>query len=245
MAGNVAVFSAMALSPEPADPYGGSRVTESSIPSPARPTPSAGTDDLPPVEQEAAPVLAVYGDGYAAGNESGGLGPAGWPAIVAQRVGAELQLNAVSRSGYAAAGATGQDFLDLVESTPVPDADVTLLFGSRNDLDESPAVVRENATAAIAAAQSQAPDTSVVVIGPVWDDGDVPDALLAVRDAVQAAARAVGVPFVDPLAAGWFAEQTGFIAADGVSPNDQGHVYLADRVTPLVQTAVAQADPPA
>ncbi|MGY1834614.1 SGNH/GDSL hydrolase family protein [Blastococcus sp. SYSU DS0510] len=190
-------------------------------------------------------MLAVYGDGYAAGNESGGLGAAGWPAIVAERTDAELQLHAVSRSGYAAAGATGQNFLDVVQSNPVPDADVTLLFGSRNDLDEPLTVVQENATAVIATVQSQAPDTSVVVVGPVWDDGNAPEALLAVRDAVQAAARAAGVAFVDPLAAGWFAQGSGLIAADGVSPNDQGHIYLADRVTPLIQAAVAQADPPA
>ncbi|MGY1846804.1 SGNH/GDSL hydrolase family protein [Blastococcus sp. SYSU DS1021] len=243
---NVALFTLMALSPEPADSYGESRLAGAADSAPTPGATPGGGDGVPSTESAASPVLAVYGDGYAAGNESGGLGVAGWPAIVAERTNADLRLHAVSQAGYAAVGSTGQDFAALVEAFPVPDADVTVIFGSRNDLGQSAAAVQRNAAEVIATVQAESPETSIVVVGPVWDDADVPQGLLAVRDAVQAAALAAGVTFVDPLDAGWFAQGNGLIAPDGVSPNDQGHVYLADRVTPLVESALADsADPTA
>lgn len=228
--GNVALFSTMFAKPAPADPY---------VP---RTTPiSAATDStLSPADQpsreavDVTPVLAVYGDGYALGNDMGGLGPAGWPALVARQVGAELVLNAVPQAGYASIGITGQNYPAVVTSSPVPGAAVTILFGSRNDTDEDLAVVQANAEKAISAAEQAS--GSVVVIGPVWDDADVPAAALAVRDIVEAAARAAGVTFVDPLAEGWFARETGLISVDGISPNDAGHAYLAGRIAPVIAT---------
>ncbi len=54
-------------------------------------------------------VVAVYGDTYSAGGRQGGRGSTGWPAIVADRLGADLRLrDAVA----AAAGSAGLDFVD-------------------------------------------------------------------------------------------------------------------------------------
>jgi len=240
---NVALFTAVALSGERADPYGESRtVGGTSVPTQQSPRTSAAgaqAEDGRPV-----PVLAVYGDGYAAGNESGGLGAAGWPALVAERTKAQLQLHAVSQCGYASVGTTGQNFSSLVTDQPVSEAAVTVIFGSRNDLGESVDAVRANAADVIAAVRTQSPGTVVVVVGPAWDDAAFPSALLPVRDAVRAAAQAEDVTFVDPLAEEWFAASSGLIAADGISPTDEGHVYLADQLTPVILAALAQAAGP-
>ncbi len=184
------------------------------------------------------PVLAVYGDGYAAGNGEGGQGPAGWPALVAGRTGARLELHAASQAGYASLSPAGQDYADLVRDASVADATVTLLFGSRNDADESLAAVQQNVRLVISAAQEAAPSDTLIVIGPVWSSADAPAGLLAVRDAMRDAADAAGVRFVDPLAANWFAEPRGLISVDGVSPNDAGHAHLADLVEPVVAAAL-------
>jgi lysophospholipase L1-like esterase len=228
-AGNVALFGFMSVTEAPADPYV------------ASPTPAAAAATTAPASPAPAEplILAVYGDGYAAGNEMGGLGGMGWPALVAQQTGLELALNAVPRAGYASVGGTGQDFPALLAAAPVPDAAVTVLFGSRNDADEDLSEVTANAAQTIATIQRSAPASAVVVVGPVWDDGDVPASALAVRDIVKAAADAADVTFVDPLAEGWFAQQTGLIAADGISPNDAGHAYLAERIAPAVAAALA------
>jgi hypothetical protein len=241
--GNVALFTLMALRPAPADPYGPTRAAASASPVTASPPPEQAAS-VAPAQSRGTPVLAVYGDGYASGNSSGGIGPAGWPARVASQVGAELALHAVPQAGYASVGATGQDLLQAVQAAPVPDAAVTVLFGSRNDAGEPVAVVQQNAAAAIAAVRAQAPSTEVLVVGPVWDDGNVPAGLMQARDAVQAAAAAADVTFVDPVAEGWFAAPAGLIAPDGVSPNDAGHEYLAGLIAPLVGAALAEAAQP-
>lgn len=184
-------------------------------------------------------VLAVYGDGYAAGNELGGVGLAGWPALVAQQTGTELALHAVRQAGYAAAGASGQKFIDLIQAKPVPDAAVTVVFGSRNDLHGDPSDISARVSEALVAVRANAPETSLLVIGPAWSNANVPPNILALRDAVLAVAQAAGATFVDPVAQGWFAESSGLIAADGISPTDQGHVYMAGRIAPAVATALA------
>ncbi|WP_104527043.1 GDSL-type esterase/lipase family protein [Blastococcus saxobsidens] len=231
--GNVALFTVMGMRPAPADTYESQAPAGAGSPVPAEsPVTPAETEPSEP------PVLAVYGDGYAAGNEMGGQGATGWPALVAQRTGTELALHAVPQAGYASIGVTGQDYMGLLGAAPVPDADITLLFGSRNDADEDPAQVKAQAVAAMAAAAQNAPQAILVVIGPVWDDGDAPASVLAVRDLVQAAAQGAGAVFVDPLADGWFGTGSGLIATDGISPTDAGHAYLAEQIAPVVTAAL-------
>jgi lysophospholipase L1-like esterase len=233
--GNIALFTFLGTDRAPADTYA-SRAPLAGDP----PTPSGSPTPSPPVREAPGDTvtLAVYGDGYASGNDMGGRGATGWPALVAERTGAELALNAVPQAGYASIGVTGQNYAALLGASPVPDADVTLLFGSRNDVGEDPAQVQAQAVAAMAAALQNSPGTILVVVGPVWDDGNVPAGVLAVRDLVQAAAEAAGATFVDPLAGGWFSTGSGLIATDGVSPTDAGHAYLADQIAPLVTAAL-------
>jgi hypothetical protein len=238
---NGGLFAFFVVRPAPRDAYDPAAST-AALPSAAAPSSSTTS---PPATQatSAAPVLAVYGDGYAAGNELGGLGSAGWPALVAQRTGATLSLHAVSQAGYAAQGVTGQDFPALVKASPERNAAVTVLFGSRNDEGDDPAVVQACAAQTISTLKANAPGMVVIVIGPVWSDAAAPAPLRAIRDAVQDAAGAAGVQFVDPLALGWFARPSGLIAADGVSPTDAGNAYLASQIAPFVTAALAAGHP--
>lgn len=240
--GNAALLTYLALRPAPVDPGAGrpapaAQTAEALSPS----TPGAGTEAVAAPDPAVEPVLAVYGDGYSTGSTLGGLGAAGWPALVAEQVEADLQLNAVSMSGYAAVGTTGQDFPDLVTASPVPDAAVTIVFGSRNDLGNSPAAVEAAAFETFAQIRATAPETDLVVVGPAWSDDDVPADLFLLRDAVRDAALAAGASFVDPLELGWFSDSAG-IAPDGVSPTDTGHQVLADNIAPVVQQALAGAE---
>ncbi|MGY1719479.1 SGNH/GDSL hydrolase family protein [Blastococcus sp. SYSU DS0552] len=231
--GNVALFTFMGMHPAPADTYVSQASVGADSPVPAEsPVAHAETESSEPA------VLAVYGDGYASGNEMGGQGATGWPALVAQRTGTQLALHAVPQAGYASIGITGQDYAGLLAADPVPDADITLLFGSRNDADEDLAQVQAQVVATMAAAAQNAPQATLVVIGPVWDDGDVPASVLAVRNVVQTAAQSAGASFVDPLTAGWFSTGSGLISSDGISPTDAGHAYLAEQIAPVVTAAL-------
>lgn len=191
---------------------------------------------------ERAPVLAVYGDWYVSGTDQGGVGPAGWPAIVSQRIGAEATVpHAAPAAGYVAESATGDTFLTLAQNTPEPTADVTIVFGSRNDYLSTPAEITAAATRTFETIRATAPQTELLVIGPAWTDAAVPPELLPVRDAVQQAAAAAGATFVDPIAERWFFDDTGLISTDLISPTDAGHVYLADRIEPVVRQLLAEA----
>jgi lysophospholipase L1-like esterase len=185
------------------------------------------------------PVLAVYGDSYSAGGRQGGKGDDGWPALVADRLDADLRLHAAGGAGYVnGSKAADETFLDQVRGAPEPDADVVVVFGSRNDKFLPADEVKSQAVAVLAAVRAQSPSAQLVVIGPAWDDDAPPPELFATRDAVAAAAAGAGAVFVDPLAEEWLFARAPLIGADGVHPNDAGHAYLARLIAPVVREAL-------
>jgi len=232
---NGALLTYLVLRPAPSDPFAGRASAPVAQTSNVTVPPDSATASSAPTTPEAPPILAVIGDGYSTGSALGGQGATGWPALVAEQLGAELRLHAVSMAGYAAPGMTGQDFADIATASPVPDADVTVVFGSRNDLDQSVAAVARGASETLQLIRSSAPRTQLVVVGPAWSSSDVPVDLYPLRDAVQEAAQAAGATFVDPLEAGWFDQPATLIAQDGISPTDAGHALLATQISPHVQ----------
>ena len=242
VAANAALFAYLFLRPDPVDPFAGRPAPAAATSGSARQTPPAEPVTEEPAATDEPPVLAVYGDGYSTGSTLGGQGAAGWPALVAERLDAELRLNAVPMAGFARAGSTGQDFADIAAASPVADADVTVVFGSRNDLNTSLASVAAGAAETFARIRTAAPETELVVVGPAWSDAAIPPNLFLLRDAVEEAALEAGATFVDPLADGWFATPTGLIANDGISPTDAGHEFLASRIAPTVEAALQTAN---
>lgn len=183
-----------------------------------------------------AAVLAVYGDSYSAGGRQGGKGDEGWPALVAGALDADLRLHAAGGAGYVnGSKARDETFLDQVRGAPEPDADVVVVFGSRNDKFLPVADVKAQAVAVFAAVRSQSPSAELVVVGPAWDDDVPPDELFMTRDAVASAAADAGALFVDPLAEEWLLDRPALIGTDGVHPTDAGHAYLAGLFEPLLR----------
>ncbi len=201
------------------------------------PTDTSSPRSTGPAEPSEAPVLAFYGDRFTAGTQQGGLGPAGWPAIVTERLGARsTERHALTDAGYVATSSFGDaTFVSLAELLPEPDADVTIVFGSRNDYQATPAQITAAATRTFEVIRATAPQTRLLVIGPAWTDAAVPEELPPVRDAVREAAAAADVTFIDPLVGRWFFDGVGLIGRDSISPTDAGHAYLADLIEPLVR----------
>ncbi|SDF58416.1 Lysophospholipase L1 [Blastococcus fimeti] len=243
----VAAWVASNRTPPEFDPPANAGATERATPS-ASTTAPRSTDPSDPSD---APVLAFYGDWYTAGTQQGGLGPAGWPAIVGERLGARsTEPHALTDAGYVATSSFGDaTFVSLAELQPEPDADVTVVFGSRNDYRATPAQITAAATRTFELIRAAAPQTRLLVIGPAWTDAAVPAELPPVRDAVRSAAAAADVTFIDPLVGRWFFDGVGLIGRDLISPTDPGHAYLADLIEPLVrdllENAPASASAPA
>jgi lysophospholipase L1-like esterase len=72
------------------------------------------------------------------------------------------------------------------------------------------------------------------VIGPPWLTANPPPAVLKIRDSLREQAVAIGALFVDPIAEGSFVGRGDLIGQDGVHPTDAGHVYMADKIAPLI-----------
>jgi lysophospholipase L1-like esterase len=184
-------------------------------------------------------VLAVYGDSYSAGGRQGGKGDDGWPAIVADHLDADLRLHAAGGAGYVnGSKADDETFLDQVLGAPEPDADVVVVFGSRNDRMFSAGDVKSQAVQVFDAIRRQSPGAELVVVGPAWDDDSTPAEMFRIRDSVAAAAAAAGALFVDPLTQEWLYDHPQLIGLDGVHPNNLGHAYLATRIGPYVREAL-------
>jgi len=180
------------------------------------------------------PLLVVYGDSYSAGGRQGGNGDDGWPAIVADHLDADLRLHAAGGAGYVnGSPARDETFLDQVRLHPAPDADVVVVFGSRNDTGAPSSEIADRAAGVYAALRTASPSAEVVVIGPAWSDEAVPAETLLARDAVRTAAA--GLTFLDPLEEGWFFGRLELIGGDAIHPTDEGHAYLADRIEPVLR----------
>ena len=189
--------------------------------------------------------VAVIGDSYTTGTDEGGLGPKSWTARTWQtlaqrgmRIAADVAAEA--RAGYGVPGDHGSVFEDLTARTVKPDDGLVVFFGSRNDQGVDPELLVERARHTFDLARRFAPSARFLVIGPPWPTADVPDSMLQIRDVLNAAARAAGAAFVDPIGDRWFVDRPDMIGADGVHPNDAGHEYLADKIAPLIRMQLSR-----
>jgi lysophospholipase L1-like esterase len=185
--------------------------------------------------------VVVIGDSYTTGTDEGGLGPKSWTALAwrslaARGVRIAAAVAAECRAGYGVPGDHGSDFEDLTARAVKPDDVLVVFFGSRNDQGVDPELLTDRAGATFDLARRLAPSARFLVIGPPWPTADVPDSILQIRDILNAGARAAGAAFVDPIGDHWFVGRPDLIGADGVHPNDAGHVYLADKIAPLIRT---------
>lgn len=188
--------------------------------------------------------VAVIGDSYTTGTDEGGLGPRCWTTrawrLLAQRgLRITADVAAEGRAGYGVRGDHGSVFTDLTARAVQPGDAMVVFFGSRNDQGVDRELLAASARDAFHLAHRMAPSAKLLVIGPPWPTAEVPDAVLAVRDVLAAAAGSVGAVFADPIADRWFVDRPGLIGSDGVHPNDAGHEYLADRIAPLVGAQLA------
>jgi lysophospholipase L1-like esterase len=189
--------------------------------------------------------VAVIGDSYTTGTDEGGLGPNSWTARAWQTLSARgvriaADVAAEGKAGYAVPGDHGSVFEDLTARAVKPDDVLVVFFGSRNDLGVDPGLLTERANNAFGLARRFAPSARFLVIGPPWPTADVPGSMLMIRDVLNAAARAAGAAFVDPIGDRWFVDRPDLIGPDGVHPNDAGHEYLADKIAPLIRMQLSR-----
>jgi GDSL-like Lipase/Acylhydrolase family len=196
--------------------------------SPAASSSSSAASTSPTDEPEVEPAaVVVLGDG-----DSGGA--SAWPVLLDDELGnAEFRVAADAGAGYVVPGADGQTIPQLADEVDLADADLVVVFGSRNDgagVADDVALAAEGMFDGI---REAAPDAELLVIGP-WFPEPVPAGVSNNRDVIRTAAESTEATFVDPLEEGWFVDRSDLLTATG-DPNEAGQAYLAGLIEPEVR----------
>lgn len=183
--------------------------------------------------------IAVIGDSYTAGSDEGGNGSHSWPQLawgLLARSGVEVDADVAAEggAGYGQRGSRGSLFEDLTAQAVRRNDDLIIYFGSRNDQTVDPQKFPASAADTFQLARFAAPAAKVLVIGPPWPTASPPPAVLKIRDLLREQAAMVGAVFIDPITEGWFVGRPDLIGQDGVHPTDAGHVYMAEKIAPLI-----------
>jgi len=210
---------------------------------------SRGAPNIPPPAALTMPTakplttqhVTVIGDSYV--NQ-------GWADLVQQQlrntdaVKTDMQAASSPGSGYVfRSPGTNQTVLGENAAQLIrPDDALVVFIGSRYDgraqsLPELPNAVHGVFTQA----KQTAPQAKLLVIGPMYPEGGPPRQILQARDIVRDQAAAVGATFVDPIAEGWLVDQPDAIRTGNLT--DAGNVFLAQKMYPLLQKALAGAAP--
>lgn len=157
---------------------------------------------------------------------------AGWPTLVAQRLGLGLVNSGSSGAGYAWANSERELFGVEAARGIGAGADAVIVWGSVNDWanGQTPAAVGAAAADTYRLLRALCPGAPLLVYGPQWWETPPDAGMYPHRDAVRDAAADAGAPFVDPLH--WFAGRPDLLDAAGWfgHPTRAGHAAIADRV---------------
>ncbi|MFJ4262329.1 SGNH/GDSL hydrolase family protein [Paenarthrobacter nicotinovorans] len=195
-------------------------------------------------ERPVVPLISVLGDSYTGGSAVGGIGEKNWSGVVKQSLldsgkDVDMRVDGKGGSGYVHVGGQDTTFVAEVPKVVTPESDVVIFFGSRNDLTATGPEVEAAAASAYAEVKRIAPKAKLIVVGVPWVNEDVPRGAVRTNEAVAAAAKAAGGTFIDPQAERWFfGADAALIGYDKVHPVDEGHIYMAKRITPHVQAAL-------
>lgn len=207
---------------------------------PAKPSSAPEYPTLTAAPDPSVAHVAIIGELYTSGSPSEGLGRRGWPTLVERMLHEDgikisLKVGAKTGSGYAGHSTPGSaPFVDQVRRVVGANNRLVVLFGSLNDQVNPPEQLAPLVQRTLAEAKTRAPDARLLVIGPAWVQPDPPPGMLIARDVIRAQAQAIGATFVDPLTEAWFANHPEMIGTDGNRPNDAGHVYMAEKIMPLI-----------
>lgn len=200
------------------------------------------TDEVRPVISvpRPAPVMiprqsggstAVFlGDSYTSGWLGVGIGADSWPRIVGANKGWRVVNLAVPGTGFKNPGWTNQPVLSRVALAIKLRPDVVVIAAGHNDSGWSQSSVATAGWLALHALHVRLPNALIVVVGPMWQDGNPPVWCRQLRDRLRGQTQRIGGVFIDPLAENWFGgDRHALIGSDGIHPTAAGYRFIARR----------------
>lgn len=116
---------------------------------------------------------------------------------------------------------------------------MVVVQGGHNDSGSPEAQVQAAARDVLSRLHAALPKAKIIVIGPIWPSGDVPQIERILEGDLKQIATAAGARFVDPIADGWFSGgYAKLIGSDGTHPTDAGHARIAKLLGPVFAATV-------
>ena len=143
-------------------------------------------------------------------------------------LGWNADISGLGSTGYLATGPTQFARVPYTKrisaAAGAADYDVIVLQGSGNDNEiGTEAQLSAAFDDVVSKARAAAPNAKIVVLGP-YTPGGRP--YVRERSVLAARSAALGLPFIDPVQAGWMDNRAAMISADGFHPNDAGQAHL-------------------
>ncbi|MCU1479676.1 MAG: hypothetical protein JWQ19_462 [Subtercola sp.] len=193
--------------------------------------PSTGTPPGP----NATPLVVYLGNSFVGGSSEDSGSQDRFPALVGDALHTDWQSITSGGSGYVDPGDDGLRFDDLAEQVPA-DASLVVIMGSDDDAGYSYEQIMDAALTTLQTIKQRAPNATILVVSTPWVSADVPDGIQTSRNAVRDAAAMDALPYVDPIADGWwFTGPPEQIGNDGLHPTDLGHALAAEHLEPVIR----------
>jgi lysophospholipase L1-like esterase len=174
--------------------------------------------------------IAVVGDSYVSASKWTGLAK---EKLASSDTPVSEDVRGEGGSGYVKPGSKDGVFADHAKEAIKPGDSLIVFVGSRNDREEDPAAVGAAAANLFGYAKATAPQAKLLVIGPLWPEGNPPSEVLATRDVMREQATSAGATWIDPIAEGWLTGDPALLR-DGVHPSAAGDQRLAELIAPLI-----------
>ncbi|GGF21115.1 hypothetical protein GCM10011399_13460 [Subtercola lobariae] len=202
----------------------------------ASPTPATTATGQP----STTPLVVYLGNSFVGGSAQDSGPQDRFPALISSDLNTNWIAITSGGSGYVDPGDDGLTFDDLAGEVP-ENASLVVIMGSDDDAGYPAAKIMDAALTTLQTIRQRAPQAQVLVISTPWVSADPPAGILTSRDAVSDAAHFDNLPYIDPIADGWWVtgppEQIG---DDGLHPTDLGHAQMAERLEPVIRQLLGQ-----
>ncbi|UFS59239.1 GDSL-type esterase/lipase family protein [Subtercola endophyticus] len=201
---------------------------------PVTPSP-ATTSTVTPPGPTATPLVVYVGNSFVGGSSEDSGSQDRFPALVGDALHTDWQTITSGGSGYVDPGDDGLRFDDLAEQVPA-NASLVVIVGSDDDAGYPYEKIMDAALTTLQTIKQRAPNAAILVVSTPWVSASVPDGIQTSRNAVRDAAAMDALPYVDPIADGWwFTGPPEQIGDDGLHPTDLGHAQAAEHLEPIIQ----------
>lgn len=201
---------------------------------------SSRADSAPVADYTAEPMptrtpldtITLVGDSFVNGSDQNSSQATMWHRVM--KLGLPVYFDVFAKGGIGYEFSRDDQNMGSLIERMSPGTDLLIIFAGRNDR-AGYQPVHDAALADFQRAKEIAPNTAMLVVGPLWPQPTpAPGPMRETRDAVRDAATEVGARFVDPIAERWFVDTPELIGTDGVHPNDEGQKRLAEIMAPLI-----------